>query len=151
MDTVRGREMSGLQASELLLERGVKPTPQRVVIAEFLLSTSCHPTAEQIMEAVSDKLPVPLSRATVYNTLNILVEAGVVREVVTEPGCARYDANIAEHHHFVDVRTGCIVDIPQHMVPQLKDELGGKFKVRNYAITFYGEIGDEPEDKSPHI
>ncbi len=129
-------------AAELLRQKGVKPTPQRVVITEHLLNTVSHPTADEIMEAVSDKLPVALSRATVYNTLNALVEAGVVREVFTEPGCARYDANTSEHHHFVDVKSGHIFDIPQELVPQLKDQLGDRFKVHNYSITFWGEIAD---------
>jgi Fur family peroxide stress response transcriptional regulator len=96
---------------ELLLTHGVKPTPQRAVIAEFLVQTHDHPTADEVFQAVSDKLPVPLSRATVYNTLNALVEAGVIKEVFTEPGRARYDANVTEHHHFVDIKTGRVLDI----------------------------------------
>lgn len=133
-----------VSAAEMMLtSRGVKPTAQRVVITEYILSTDCHPTAEQVLEAVANALPVQLSRATVYNTLNTLVEAGVIKEVFTEPGRARYDANTDEHHHFVDVKTGRIMDIPAEMVPQLKEQLGGKFKVHNYTVTFYGEIADE--------
>jgi Fur family peroxide stress response transcriptional regulator len=130
------------RVEELLLEKGVKPTPQRVVIAEYIMSTDCHPTADQILDAVATKLPVQLSRATVYNTLKTLVDARVILEVFTEPGRARYDANIEEHHHFVDVKTGRILDVPAALVPQLKDQLGGKFKVHNYSITFYGEVAD---------
>lgn len=130
-------------AEMMLLAKGVKPTPQRVVITEFIINTDCHPTAEQILEAVADKLPVSLSRATVYNTLKTLVEAGVIREVFTEPGRARYDANCEEHHHFVDVKTGRIMDIPAAMVPELSQQLGTKFKVHNYSVTFYGELSDE--------
>lgn len=130
-------------AEMMLTSKGVKPTAQRVVITEYILSTDCHPTAEQVLEAVANALPVPLSRATVYNTLNTLVEAGVIREVFTEPGRARYDANTAEHHHFVDVKTGRIMDIPGEMVPELSKQLGGKFKVHNYTVTFYGEVADD--------
>ena len=129
-------------AEEMLKAKGVKPTPQRVVITEYILGTECHPTAEQIMEAVADKLPVACSRATVYNTLNTLVQAGVIQEVYTEPGPARYDANVSEHHHFVDRKTGKIFDIPKEIVPQLADALGDKFKVSGYQITFYGEVAD---------
>jgi Fur family peroxide stress response transcriptional regulator len=129
-------------AEKMLLAKGVKLTPQRVVITEYILGTECHPTAEQIMEAVADKLPVACSRATVYNTLNTLVEAGVIQEVYTEPGPARYDANISEHHHFVDRKTGKIFDIPKELVPQLAEALGDKFKVHGYQITFYGEVSD---------
>jgi Fe2+ or Zn2+ uptake regulation protein len=129
-------------AEEMLVEKGVKPTPQRVVITEYILGTESHPTAEQIMDAVADKLPVACSRATVYNTLNTLVEAGVIQEVYTEPGPARYDANVSEHHHFVDRKTGKIFDIPKDLVPQLTEALGDKFKVTGYQITFYGEVSE---------
>jgi Fur family transcriptional regulator, iron response regulator len=133
------------RVEEILLAKGVKPTPQRVVIAEYIIGTDCHPTAEQILEAVADRLPVQLSRATVYNTLKTLVDAGVIIEVFTEPGRARYDANITDHHHFVDVKTGRIVDIPAELVPKLQEQLGDKYKVHNYTITFYGEVENEVE------
>src|SRR5579862_8928536 len=121
------------QAEVMLLSRGVKPTAQRVVITEYLLETDSHPTAEQVLEAVANRLPVPLSRATVYNTLNALVQAGVIQEVYTEPGGpARYDANMEQHHHFVDVKSGRIFDIPFEAVPMLDQHLDAKFRVSNY-------------------
>ncbi|HEY9790056.1 MAG TPA: transcriptional repressor [Candidatus Obscuribacterales bacterium] len=136
--------MPGTSAEVILLSRGVKPTAQRVVITQYLLDTDSHPTADQILAAVADRLPVPLSRATVYNTLNALVEAGVIQEVYTEPGgSARYDANTEQHHHFVDVKTGKITDIPFETVPALEKQLGNKFTVANYTVTFYGEAKDE--------
>ncbi len=125
---------------ELLLKHGVKPTPQRAVIAEFLIGTHSHPTADEVFQAVSEKLPVPLSRATVYNTLNCLVAAKVIKEVFTEPGRARYDANISEHHHFIDVKTGQVLDIDPEQIAQLKIGLADKFKVHSYHVTFYGEV-----------
>src|SRR6185437_8342068 len=137
--------MPGTSAEVILLSRGVKPTAQRVVITQYLLDTDSHPTADQILAAVADSLPVSLSRATVYNTLNALVEAGVIQEVYTEPGGpARYDANVSEHHHFVDSKSGRIFDIPSEMVPKIGSRLGDKFRVQKYQITFFGEI-DESE------
>ncbi len=135
--------MYGHSAEELLNEKGVKPTPQRMVITQYLLSTDSHPTADDILAAVADKLPVSLSRATVYNTLNTLVDAGVIREVFTEPGRTRYDANTSDHHHFVDVKSGKIVDIPKELIPQIAEKLGKQFKVHSYSVTFYGEMKDE--------
>jgi Fe2+ or Zn2+ uptake regulation protein len=127
-------------AEVMLLSRGVKPTAQRVVITDYLLQTDSHPTADEVLSAVAERLPVPLSRATVYNTLNMLVQAGVIQEVYTEPGgSARYDANMEQHHHFVDVKTKRIYDIPFESVPTLNQRLGPKFKVKNYSVTFYGE------------
>lgn len=126
----------------ILVSHGVRPTPQRAVIAEYLFSTDSHPTADDVLEAVSDSLPVSLSRATVYNTLNALVEAGVIQEVVTEPGRTRYDAKTHRHHHFVDTRTGRIIDIEPGEMDSLEVKLGGKYKVKNYQITFYGELDE---------
>ena len=128
----------------MLASRGVRATPQRLVITEYLLKTDCHPTAEQVLDAVAGALPVALSKATVYNTLNMLVESGVIQEVYTDPGgCARYDANIKRHHHFVDTRSGRIYDIPFEDVPTLEKCLEGKFKVNNYTVIFYGESADD--------
>lgn len=125
---------------ELLSTHGVKPTPQRMVIAEYLLGTHSHPTADEVFQAVKTKLPVSLSRATVYNTLNALVAAGVVQEVTTEAGRVRYDANMADHHHFVDIETGDVIDIPAETLNQIKLELGDKYKVRSFHVTIFGEV-----------
>ncbi len=131
-----------IMADELLQSRGVKPTPQRVVITQFLLDSHDHPTADEVLEGVKDSLPVSLSRATVYNTLNTLVEAGVVKAVSLEPGRTRYDANTIEHHHFVDTKTGKIIDIPWEKVSQLCQTLGPEYKIQDYQITFFGELAE---------
>jgi Fe2+ or Zn2+ uptake regulation protein len=127
-------------AEQILLSHGVKPTPQRVVIAQYMLHTESHPTAEDVLMAVADALPVALSRATVYNTLNTLKDAGVIREVLTEPGRVRYDANVTDHHHFVDVKTGQIVDIPADKVEEIGKLLGDQYKVHGFKVLFFGEV-----------
>jgi Fe2+ or Zn2+ uptake regulation protein len=127
-------------AEQILLSHGVKPTPQRAVIAQYMLQTESHPTAEDVLMAVADALPVALSRATVYNTLNTLKDAGVIREVLTEPGRVRYDANVTDHHHFVDVKTGQIVDIPADKVEEIGKLLGEQFKVHGFKVLFFGEV-----------
>lgn len=132
-------------AESVLLSHGVKPTPQRMVIAEYVLNTLDHPTAEEVMIAVTGKLPVALSRATVYNTLNSLKDAGVIREVFTEPGKVRYDANLFNHHHFVDVKTGQILDVPVEKVEQLGKLLDKKFKVHGVQVTFYGDLQQDED------
>ncbi len=130
-------------AEQILLAHGVKPTPQRVVIAQYMLHTESHPTAEDVLMAVADALPVALSRATVYNTLNTLKDAGVIREVLTEPGRVRYDANVTDHHHFVDVKTGKIVDIPADKVEAIGKLLGDQYKVHGFQVLFYGEVEND--------
>ncbi|HEY9713124.1 MAG TPA: Fur family transcriptional regulator [Chroococcales cyanobacterium] len=133
------------EIEELLLKHGVKPTPQRAVITEFLVGTHSHPTAEDVFNSVANSLPVPLSRATVYNTLNCLVDAGVIQEVFTEPGRARYDANISEHHHFVDVKTGQVLDIEPEQISSLKLNLGNDLQVHHYHVTIFGEVKKSAE------
>ena len=67
--------MNAAEIKQLLVKKGVTPTPQRIVIADFLVHTLLHPTAEEVYAAVEKRLLCALSRATVYNTLNSLVSA----------------------------------------------------------------------------
>ncbi len=139
--------MTVFDIEQLLNDHGVKPTPQRAVITDFLVHTHSHPTADDVFAAVADKLPVPLSRATVYNTLSILVDHKVIQEVFTEPGKARYDANLSDHHHFVDSSTGEVIDVCLENIAHLpvsltNDFLDGKFELEGYQITFFGKKKD---------
>ena len=122
----------------LLTEKSLKVTPQRVVIVDYLVHERTHPTADDVYEAIKDRLPA-CSKATIYNTLNSLIEAGVVCTVTTEPGKTRYDANMYPHHHFIDTRTGRIHDIPWEQVSQLCESLGAEYQIHDYQITFSGE------------
>ncbi len=131
--------MSPDDLRQLLSEKGLKITPQRLVIADYLIHEKVHPTADQVYEAVKDRLPA-CSKATIYNTLLTLTESGVVCAISTEPGKTRYDANMHPHHHFVDVQTGIIHDIPWDCVDQLCQSLGNDYEIRDYQITFYGEV-----------
>ena len=131
--------MESLNIDRFLQKHGVKPTPQRMVIAEYVVNTKAHPTADHIFQAVAQSLPVPLSRATVYNTLNTLVQAGALKEVYLDSGPARYDAKIDDHHHFVDLKTGKVFDIEGDKVKTLTPQLGPDFKVHHYSVTFFGE------------
>lgn len=126
------------QIRALLCEHGLKVTPQRMVITDYLIHQDIHPTADEVYDAVKDRLPA-CSRATIYNTLNTLVASGVIHAVSTEPGKVRYDANMHPHHHFVDTRTGTIHDIPWEHISELCQSLGDEFRIRDYQITFYGE------------
>ncbi len=130
-----------IESAEQRLSRfGVKPTPQRVVILEYLMGTEDHPTADQVMAAVEDKLPVKMSRATVYNTLNTLHEAGVIDEIAIEAGRVRYDANLEKHHHFVNKADGRIYDLPHEVVNAISFQLDKPFKMEAYQVTFYGQV-----------
>lgn len=84
-----------------LLEAGLRPTRQRLALAKLLFEGGehRHVTAEQLQgEAAAASIPVSL--ATIYNTLNQFRDAGLLRELVVEPGCTYFDTNIDDHHHF---------------------------------------------------
>lgn len=131
-------EMDSEAIRQLLADKGLKVTPQRMVITDYLMHSTSHPTADDVYEAVEDRLPA-CARATIYNTLNTLVESGVVCAISTEPGKTRYDANMHPHHHFIDTNTGSIYDIPWEQVDRLCESLGASFKIKDYQVTFYGE------------
>lgn len=129
-----------LAVEQLLRDHKVKPTSQRVIITSYLLSTEDHPSADEVYEEIRSNLPVRPSRATVYNTLNALVEAGVIKEVTVDSKRVRYDANLKFHHHFVDLETGAIRDIPDDRVDQVQSKLGKEYDVDSYQVTFYGRF-----------
>lgn len=96
---------------ELLRDAGLRPTRQRVALAELLFQRGDrHLTAEQLHEeAVQDSVPVSL--ATVYNTLHQFTEAGLLREVAVEGAKTYFDTNTSNHFHFFCERDGTLMDI----------------------------------------
>ncbi|HEX6828312.1 MAG TPA: Fur family transcriptional regulator [Burkholderiales bacterium] len=95
----------------LLRGHGVTPTRQRVEIARVMLSRRQHLSADQVLALVNARHP-ETSKATVYNTLNLFREKGLIREVIVDPSKVFYDSNTDEHHHFYDVVNGSLIDIP---------------------------------------
>src|SRR5579863_5587794 len=91
---------------------GLRPTRQRLALARLLFDRGDrHITAEQLHgEALAASIPVSL--ATVYNTLHQFTGVGLLREVVVEPGRSYFDTNIDDHHHFYCESTGRLQDIP---------------------------------------
>jgi Fur family iron response transcriptional regulator len=98
-------------AARRLREAAVAPTEQRLHIARVLFSCCMHVSAEQVMARVNQRAPL-VSKATVYNTLKLFREKGLVREVIVDPSRVFYDPNTTPHHHFYDVDTGVLTDIP---------------------------------------
>ncbi|HEX7080012.1 MAG TPA: Fur family transcriptional regulator [Gammaproteobacteria bacterium] len=95
----------------LLTERGVFPTPQRLDVAEAILAQPQHLSADQIIARIR-KAGSRVSKATVYNTLNLFRDRGLLRTVEVDPSRQFYDSTIVPHHHFYNVETGELVDIP---------------------------------------
>ncbi|MEI7567418.1 MAG: Fur family transcriptional regulator [Opitutaceae bacterium] len=98
------------EVSELLRARGITPTHQRMEIAQVPFEKRWHPSADQILAAVNVRY-AETSKATVYNTLKLFLDKGLVRELIVDPNKVFYDSNTDEHHHFYDVESGEITDI----------------------------------------
>lgn len=101
--------------SKLLTEHGLQVTSQRLDIAEYVLSKPQHLSAEQILAAMRSR-GSRVSKATVYNTMNLFSERGIVRTVEVDPERQYYDSTSEPHHHFYNVDTGELIDIPADAV-----------------------------------
>lgn len=116
-------------AISILRQCAIQPTPQRIAVVETVLSSKTHPTADEVLLSARKKCPT-VSRATVYNTLNLLVEKGLIGMQTIREGAAVFDPNVHKHHHFIDDETGEIYDIPWDQL-----EVKGKEKLKDFEIT----------------
>src|SRR5579871_1307780 len=99
-------------ALELLRATGLRPTRQRLALARLLFEEGDrHVTAEQL-HGEAQAASVRVSLATVYNTLHQFIAAGLLREVVVDPGRSYFDTNVSDHHHFFHEESGQLQDIP---------------------------------------
>jgi Fur family iron response transcriptional regulator len=103
-------EYSRENLGSVLRQRGINPTHQRIEIAHALFARMEHLSADQVLALVNER-HAETSKATVYNTLKLFVETGLVREVIVDASKVFYDPNTAPHHHFYDVESGEITDI----------------------------------------
>jgi Fur family transcriptional regulator, peroxide stress response regulator len=116
---------------------GLRCTPQRFAVMAFLTEQNRHPTAVEIYNAVNITDPRS-SRATTYNNLRDLVQAGLVREVAVEGRAARFDAKGLLHHHFICDHCGNVEDIDWYDVPKPATHSLGKRIVRDCELIFRG-------------
>lgn len=93
-----------------LNDKGVRPTDQRVEIALLVLTRPCHFSADQLLANLR-RNGSAVSKATVYNTLNLFSRQGLVREIPVDPERLLYDSTTHPHHHFYNEHTGELMDI----------------------------------------
>ena len=98
-----------------LQQYGVTPTQQRLDIANILFAKPQHLSAEQVLDLVNENSAM-VSKATVYNTLGLFAEKGLINEVIVDPTKIFYDSNTQAHYHFYHVDTGKLEDIPASAV-----------------------------------
>ena len=121
----------------ILEEHGIQPSAQRVAVAEYVLQTTEHPSADKVWAGVQETFPM-ISRATVYNTLNLFVEKGLLRELHIAPDSVLFDPNTDRHHHFIDEDTGQIYDIPWNQIEVNNAKPLQGFEVHDYQVVMRG-------------
>ena len=119
-------------------EKGLKLTNQRIAVYEALVSTETHPTADSIYQEVKEKYPM-ISLNTVYNTLEALKEIGEISQLNTDVS-ARFDANMAPHHHLVCLHCRKIEDFVDPELDQIPLKVPGRrdFKILFHKVEFHG-------------
>lgn len=118
-------ELGRGEAERLLKSQGISATRPRVKIASILLAPGQHLSANELMKLVNQGEET-VCRATIYNTMDLFTRKGLVREVFADTANVYYDSNTRHHHHFYDVMTGTLVDIPEEQIiisqlPELPD------------------------------
>lgn len=122
--------------TERLATSGFRFTAQRRQVYDVLLQKLDHPTAEEVFVRAKRQMP-DISHATVYNCLDTLVRAGLVRQVTLERGAARYCPNMQEHCHYFCDECGSVFDVPLPAdTPSVPRPKG--FKVDHYEIAVHG-------------
>jgi Fur family peroxide stress response transcriptional regulator len=130
--------MATADLERALRERGLRVTAPRMSVLAYLAATESHPTAEEVEEAVNREGQV-LSRASVYNVLHSLSEAGLVSELVVGQTLTRYDANLGPHHHLLCRGCGRLEDVPwDHFSMPDRGELPDGRAVDALALTLHG-------------
>ncbi|MBU6081557.1 MULTISPECIES: peroxide-responsive transcriptional repressor PerR [Allobacillus] len=131
------------EALTTLKKSGVRITPQRHAVLEYLMQSMKHPTADEIYKALEDKFP-NMSVATVYNNLRVFLDIGLVRELTYGDSSSRFDCNTSDHYHIICDECGKIVDFHYpslNEVEQLAEQVTG-FDVTNHRMEVYGTCED---------
>jgi len=116
---------------------GIKLTPQRLAILDYLDNNTKHPSAEEIFTAVSKRYPT-MSFATVYNTLEALTSKGEVNELTIDPDKKRFDPNTSPHHHLICTKCKSIKDVHVNYRLSLPESEKSGFEITGNHIEFYG-------------
>ncbi|TLZ14566.1 MAG: transcriptional repressor [Gammaproteobacteria bacterium] len=102
---------ASLRCEGRLSDCGIRATAQRVRIATLLLSAPQHLSAEQILASLR-AAGARVSKATVYNTLNLFAAHGLIRQLSVDGSRAWFDSNVEPHYHFHDLESGALIDVP---------------------------------------
>ena len=128
--------MCNAEITVLFQRSGIRPTPQRISVYQFLLSHPIHASADTIYAALQPEYP-SFSKTTIYNSIRALEEAGLLRAVKIEGDYVRYDATVEDHGHFKCTQCGKVFDFTAPPVGPAPPELTG-FCTDRKDVFYYG-------------
>ncbi len=132
------------QVKNKLLSYNVKPSLQRIEVMKYLLEYKNHPTADMIFNELSPSIPT-LSKTTVYNTLKLLSDSGVIQSLNIDEKNVRYDGDLSTHAHFRCTKCGKILDIPlenQDNLNKIPMPDSRDFQITECQVYYKGECKD---------
>jgi len=142
--------MDLVELKSLLNNHLIQASAPRLAVADFVLHTNQHPTAEEVRDEVEKRMPA-VSLATIYNTLNLFVEKGLVK-AVRDPNLDtwRYDCNTQPHFHFYDEESGKLMDLDPRVLRVSPDfsRLQSQFEVSEIEVTVKGRIKKSQEGEN---
>ncbi len=127
------------QAVALLKDHGLKATPQRIAIYNYLCGTTAHPTVETIFSSLHPSHPT-MSLATVYKTVESLRDAGLIQQLNVGEDCYRYDAATAPHPHIQCQRCKQVYDLPASLLDNIEAQAdaASSFRITGVQVYLYG-------------
>jgi Fe2+ or Zn2+ uptake regulation protein len=125
-------------AIELLEGCALTPTPQRIAVVKSVMDAHKHLSADEVFKRAK-RICHSVSRATVYNTLNLLVEKRVLKTQILLEETIVFDANTRPHHHFIDEETGEITDIPWEDLSIQGQENLKSMEIRDFQVVIRGK------------
>ena len=114
-----GREENKETSMDVLIRKGIKPTRQRIEIADVLFEKRTHLSADQVFLA-TNRVNLKTSKATVHNTLKLFVDTGLIKRVIVDPERVFYDSNTEPHYHIYDTESDSLTDVSTDKIVLLK-------------------------------
>lgn len=143
--------MANKTVIKILVENGLKVTPQRIAILEVILILKNHPTAEKVIEYIRISHP-NIAIGTVYKNLETFVEKGIINKIRTDKESMKYDTVLVKHHHLSCYESDRMEDFIDDNLYNLIDDYLKKnkipdFKIEDIKLNLVGKFTDNPKDK----
>jgi len=131
--------MNMIDLIKFLKEKGYKVTPQRIAVYDILKNTKEHPSVDMLYSKLQPVYPT-MSLATVYKSLEVFKELGLVQELNVGEDKFRYDANVNQHPHITCINCGKVEDVYDEMLFDLADQVQKKtgYQLTNQQLYFFG-------------